>query len=257
MKIRDLKPPYRQLAEMRRTNESEILLTRAFSWPSTPEGTDFWDKVDDGETPEIPKSTLLELEAWLMKEPVIVYKIVDMESHTRCLSPFRGFVFDLYNEYESPSGPGFHVFADVNEAVKVCDHAHPVGVVAVFLSTGTVQMLKPGRFVAQKLMFLGFLHEIWFNQRSLMNVLCPNRLIASDVENVEKYFRKKKPIPAPVDPVDKYDTLQKIVEQLGSADYQSVGGPLENNTAFLALKRMAEQERQDLQNIKDHDYHSH
>lgn len=190
---------------------------------------------------------------------MIVYKIVDMESHTRCKSPFRGFVFDLYTEYLSPSGPGFHVFAEVNEAIRVCDHAHPVGVVAVFeADMNMVQNLStPGRLLAQKLMFLGFVHEIWLKQRSLMNVFCPIILSQSDAKMIVEHFRKKKPIPAPVDPKDKYDTLQKIVEQLVAAEYESIGGPLENNTAFLALKRMAEQERQDLQNIKDHDYHSH
>ncbi len=39
--------------------------------------------------------------------------------------------------------------------------------------------------------------------------------------------------------IDKYDTLQKIVEQLEFCNYKSEGGFLENNLAFLSLKRMA------------------
>jgi len=40
--------------------------------------------------------------------------------------------------------------------------------------------------------------------------------------------------------IDKYDTLQKIVEQLELCNYENnLGGFLKNNTAFLALKKMA------------------
>lgn len=40
--------------------------------------------------------------------------------------------------------------------------------------------------------------------------------------------------------IDKYDTLQKIVEQLELCNYENnLGGFLTNNTAFLALKKMA------------------
>lgn len=39
--------------------------------------------------------------------------------------------------------------------------------------------------------------------------------------------------------IDKYDTLQKIVEQLELCNYETEGGFLENNVAFLSLKRMA------------------
>ena len=38
--------------------------------------------------------------------------------------------------------------------------------------------------------------------------------------------------------MDKYDSIQKIVEQLESCNYESVGGYLKNDIAFLALKRM-------------------
>ena len=39
--------------------------------------------------------------------------------------------------------------------------------------------------------------------------------------------------------MDKYDTLQKIVEQLEFCNYEAEGGLLKNNVAFLSLKRMA------------------
>ena len=40
--------------------------------------------------------------------------------------------------------------------------------------------------------------------------------------------------------IEAYDgDLFKIVEQLESCDYQCDGGPLNNNVAFLALKKMA------------------
>jgi hypothetical protein len=44
--------------------------------------------------------------------------------------------------------------------------------------------------------------------------------------------------------MDKYDTLQKIVEQLESRNYETDGRRLECNMAFLKLKEMAiEQQR--------------
>jgi hypothetical protein len=39
--------------------------------------------------------------------------------------------------------------------------------------------------------------------------------------------------------MDKYDTIQKIVEQLELCNYEAPQGCLKNNVAFLALKRMA------------------
>lgn len=39
--------------------------------------------------------------------------------------------------------------------------------------------------------------------------------------------------------MDKYDTLQKIIEQLELCNYETEGGFLKNNIAFLSLKRMA------------------
>lgn len=38
--------------------------------------------------------------------------------------------------------------------------------------------------------------------------------------------------------IEKYDTLQKIVDQLESCNYESEGGILINNVAFMALKGM-------------------
>jgi len=38
--------------------------------------------------------------------------------------------------------------------------------------------------------------------------------------------------------MDKYDSIKKIVTQLESCNYESEGGYLVNNIAFLALKRM-------------------
>ena len=39
--------------------------------------------------------------------------------------------------------------------------------------------------------------------------------------------------------MDKYDTLQKIVEQLEFCNYKSEAGSLKNNVAFMSLKKMA------------------
>ena len=39
--------------------------------------------------------------------------------------------------------------------------------------------------------------------------------------------------------MDKYDTLQKIVDQLESCDYRNEAGVLKNNIAFLKLKQLA------------------
>jgi len=39
--------------------------------------------------------------------------------------------------------------------------------------------------------------------------------------------------------IDSYDTLKKIVKQLEFCKYTSIGGSLESNSAFIALKRMA------------------
>lgn len=38
--------------------------------------------------------------------------------------------------------------------------------------------------------------------------------------------------------------LKEIVEQLESCGFECVAGPLENNTAFIALKELAESEEE-------------
>jgi hypothetical protein len=39
--------------------------------------------------------------------------------------------------------------------------------------------------------------------------------------------------------IEKYCSIKQIVDQLESCNYESVGGPLVNNIAFIALKRIA------------------
>jgi len=78
MKLQELPSPYRELAEMRREQQKDTHygttwknrfnetnnLFYAFGWGETPELHNFWDKVDDGNTPEIPASSLQELAEW-------------------------------------------------------------------------------------------------------------------------------------------------------------------------------------------------
>ena len=63
MKLQELPSPYRELAEMRRTDESDFLIG-AFQWAPTPEGNDFWARVNISYTPPIPASSLAELAEW-------------------------------------------------------------------------------------------------------------------------------------------------------------------------------------------------
>lgn len=60
-------------------------------------------------------------------------------------------------------------------------------------------------------------------------------------------FFLAEPTPPPPPPktqteieMDKFDTLTKIVQQLESCNYETEAGCLNNNVAFLSLKRMAE-----------------
>jgi len=39
--------------------------------------------------------------------------------------------------------------------------------------------------------------------------------------------------------IDKYDSIQKIIEQLESCDYENKAGTLKNNIAFLALQQLS------------------
>jgi hypothetical protein len=43
--------------------------------------------------------------------------------------------------------------------------------------------------------------------------------------------------------IAQFDTLKKIVEQLKGCGYECEGGVLVNNVAFIALERMAENEK--------------
>lgn len=65
MKISNLKSPYKELAELRRKqyylDAKEDDLLYAFSWMDVLEGDLFWDEVDNGGQPEIPKESLEEL----------------------------------------------------------------------------------------------------------------------------------------------------------------------------------------------------
>lgn len=57
------------------------------------------------------------------------------------------------------------------------------------------------------------------------------------------FLAEPKPIVAPKTQaeieMDKYDTLQKIVDQLEMSNYECEGGFLKNNVAFMKLKQMA------------------
>jgi hypothetical protein len=57
------------------------------------------------------------------------------------------------------------------------------------------------------------------------------------------FLAEPKPVVVPKTQIeiemDKYDTIQKIVEQLEKCNYECEGGFLKNNVAFLALKKMA------------------
>jgi hypothetical protein len=61
------------------------------------------------------------------------------------------------------------------------------------------------------------------------------------------FLAEPKPIVVPKTQVelemDKFDTLQKIVTQLESCNYECTGGFLNINIAFLSLKRMANQQK--------------
>ena len=43
--------------------------------------------------------------------------------------------------------------------------------------------------------------------------------------------------------IDKYDSLQKIVDQLEMCEYECIGGNLVNNIAFIKLKELAKTEK--------------
>ena len=82
-----LEQPYLDIAMMRREQqewregmkvrykkfEETQLLINAFDWEETPEKYDWWHEVYIGKTPDIPASSLAELEAW-RKAKLIDYK---------------------------------------------------------------------------------------------------------------------------------------------------------------------------------------
>ena len=67
--------------------------------------------------------------------------------------------------------------------------------------------------------------------------------ILEDGATIEISFREPKLVevgPEGEKSIQTFDTLEKIVEQLEHCEYQCKGGPLNNNTAFIALKRLSE-----------------
>lgn len=64
------------------------------------------------------------------------------------------------------------------------------------------------------------------------------------------FIAEPKPVVTPKTPeeieMDKFDTLEKIVQQIEMSDYECEGGPLKNNVAFMSLKRMALKARKDV-----------
>ena len=75
MKISELPEPYKSLAEMRReqagnTGDELANSNETFIWAFTLEGGLFWSKLNDGYTPDIPASSLAELEAWKKSKDV-------------------------------------------------------------------------------------------------------------------------------------------------------------------------------------------
>ena len=69
--------PYLDLAMMRREQQgrtdNQELLIASLIWKLTIEGEDLWFEVNEGNSPEIPASSLAELEAW-RKAKLIDYK---------------------------------------------------------------------------------------------------------------------------------------------------------------------------------------
>lgn len=79
MKISELPQPYRDLALMRQEQagnakhvdadlQCDIIYKKAkcnsFIWDNSKDGYHFWDAINNGGTPDIPSSSLAELEAW-------------------------------------------------------------------------------------------------------------------------------------------------------------------------------------------------
>lgn len=77
-----------------------------------------------------------------------------------------------------------------------------------------------------------------------------------DPNNMPDYFKQKannttvnyEDVSSSEKSIKSFNSLSKIVEQLEKCGYECIGGPLKNNTAFIALKRLAEKE---LANVGD------
>jgi len=54
--------------------------------------------------------------------------------------------------------------------------------------------------------------------------------------------------------MDKYDTLKKITNQLEMCNYESKGGYLENNVAFIKLKQLAKKENNESRSNRQSNY---
>lgn len=77
MLIKDLKSPYKELAELRRAQKGKVKeksLRNSFVWGSTPEGHGFWQEVSKGRYPEIPLDSLDELAYRERRE--LIFKLI-------------------------------------------------------------------------------------------------------------------------------------------------------------------------------------
>jgi superfamily I DNA and RNA helicase len=81
-------------------------------------------------------------------------------------------------------------------------------------------------------------HKEEFGLEYQSNFLCVSTSNSEKLISAFKVERSKRHLEKEI---SKYDTLQKIVDQLEKCNYESEGGPLVNNIAFISLKRMAKQ----------------
>lgn len=105
MRINELTSPYRELAEKRMGERIGFVhttcdLTAAFNWGNTKEGGDFWDDVNEGNTPEIPQSSLDELREYENAKPLqninfMKIKVNKSEKPTYWYSNRIGDVFEV------------------------------------------------------------------------------------------------------------------------------------------------------------------
>ena len=110
MKIKDLKQPYRALAEMRREQqinselfrkevqytkgfEKDSLLKNAFCWNVAREGSFWWYDLDNGKLPGIPAESLAELKEWQNKKQFFDCKgDIDKEGQCFCNKDYEATV---------------------------------------------------------------------------------------------------------------------------------------------------------------------